>query len=205
MARRELQRASEEALGMQQPVEIKPINNLDGTTIVAQTKEDTETQLEYVGCMRARETVDPPHADSLSKGIASNGIHTRIAWENTTAPPTTFERARLWRGRAYDIVRNRTLQLDPVARLFLRSQRLEQGGSISTRTGSHITMDKHERTLQTDDNSVQSSTDAIRTLMKLHIAHQFTHSAAVDGSKEGHEPDEISPGRAATAPNEDQY
>ena len=205
MARRELQRASEEALGMQQPVEIKPIKNLDGTTIVAQTKEDTETQLEYVGCMRARETVDPPHADSLSKGIASNGIHTRIAWENTTAPPTTFERARLWRGRAYDIVRNRTLQLDPVARLFLRSQRLEQGGSISTRTGSHITMDKHERTLQTDDNSVQSSTDAIRTLMKLHIAHQFTHSAAVDGSKEGHEPDEISPGRAATAPNEDQY
>ena len=34
-----------------------------------------------------------------------------------------------------------------------------------------------------------------RTLMKLHVAHCFTHGAAVDGSKEGGEPLEIAPGR----------
>ena len=66
-------------------------------------------------------------------------------------------------------------------------------------------MDHEERKLQTSDQSVQKSSAALETLMKLHIAHQFTHTAAVDGSKEGCEPEEIAPGRPITGTGEKQY
>ena len=67
-------------------------------------------------------------------------------------------------------------------------------------------MDRKERKLQTEGGaSVANSSAALQTLMKLHVAHLFTHAAAVDGSKDGGEPEEIAPGRPAAREGEDQY
>ena len=201
-ARLELQRASERALTYPQPVEIKPMKDASGVTITPQPIEDTDAQLAYVGRV-AHSPPRAPRAGELSEGISACGIHTRVAWDEAML---TFDRAPLWRGRAYDLARDRQLQADPVTRLFLRSQRLEQGDSVSTSAGTPLTMDHKERKLQTEgDASVKASAHTLRTLMRLHVAHQFTHAAAVDGSKEGSEPAEIAPGRSATGRGEDQY
>ena len=201
-AREELQRASGLALGYHQPVEVKPMTTPTGDLIPVQAKEDSDLQLGYVGRIATRPAIQPPRKSELSEGIITQGIHSRLAWNDDSC---TFQSAHLWQGRAYNLARSRPLQHDPVTRLFLRSQKLEQGEALHTQSGRHITMDREERKLQTSDQSVQKSSAALETLIKLHTAHQFTHTAAVDGSKEGGEPEEIAPGRPTTGTGEKQY
>ena len=92
----------------------------------------------------------------------------------------------LWRGRrdrGIEITREREPTLDPVLRLFLRWDTIENGTEVQVE-GIKARMNKEEKKkLQSGAVSISQSALLMRAAMNLHYAHNFTDAAAVDGSK----------------------
>ena len=94
----------------------------------------------------------------------------------------------LWKGqrnKAVERTCERLPTLDPVLRLFLRWDVVENGEEVRI-GGVRGRMDRDEqKSLGSDTGSVCESARLMRTAMHLHYEHHFTHAASVDGSKAG--------------------
>ena len=161
------------------------------------------TSLEaHTAAERARAEECRVGVDEVSKREAADGRARAEAQERgestyesplpSTMPLERIERdaetGRVWRGRddpGFELARDRAILADPVARLLLRSDSLEQGAEVEMRRGRCARFDRASSKVMRGRAAVAQSARVARVLLALHAAHHFTRAAATDGSKAG--------------------
>ena len=180
--RSQLERASEEELGYEQPCEIKAMTSGDEP----QTRERTDDELEMrVIGTKYTPTRKDPAKNAISSSFNATAPQKHVTWLDDRETVFSGSPEDCHQGKGYEMIHTRELQEDPVLRLFLREKSMEVGqASCCTSTGRIAQFDREERAVLTGGRkSMHETKNTLKVAMTLHAAHQFTHAAATDGSK----------------------